>query len=689
MAVTKLRLFDQIAELFRCATTGKSCTDEQRVQAQDFKRRGDEFLARGDSGRAAECYRKSADACPLDAEVQYRLAALLRANGQAAEAIESFRNALELNPLFEAAYYDLANVYFEHGDIDAARETMQEAITRIPGIAPFHYFLGYVCKAQNDLDAAAASYRQALATKPDYPDVLSNLGIVLREQGNLDEAVACYLQALALQPNNADLHYNLANALKDQNKLVDAVDSYRRALALKPQFVAAHYNLGNALQPQGKLHEAIASYRRALDLKPDHYDAHCNLVFTLDMSPEESTASQQAERRKWDAAHAAHLIDGRLYANDPDPERRLRIGYVSADIRQHSAVFAFGPMLARFDPDWFDVFAYSNSAIEDDITRKLQLSVTYWRAIVGESDEAVAELIRADGIDILVDLSGHSAGNRLRVFARKPAPIQVTAWGYAASTGMRAMDVFFADRVVVPPEEKELFVEEVRYLPCVVGYFRPQGFPDVNELPALKAEGITFGSFNRLAKVTEATYDVWAQVLREIAGSLMVIKAGELEDGATRERVLGHFRAAGIGDERIELLGKSSWEEHMAAYNRIDIALDPFPHGGGVTALEGLLMGVPMVTLRCPTIAGRLSASILTTLGLEDWVAETAGEYVALAQRKTWDLAGLAQLRNELRGRFMASVLGNSQAYVKAAEAEYRLLWREWCARQGANADVA
>jgi predicted O-linked N-acetylglucosamine transferase (SPINDLY family) len=342
-------------------------------------------------------------------------------------------------------------------------------------------------------------------------------------------------------------------------------------------------------------------------------------------------------------------------------------------------------MLTSYDRTEFDVYAYSNlMGKTDDLTELFKRSVTVWRDIGGLSDDAVAQIIREDRIDILVDLSGHTAGNRLLVFARKPAPIQISAWGYAAGTGLKAMDVLLIDPVMVPAEDQQYFTEQIRYLPCAVGAFFTDPFPGLNQLPALSDAVVTFGSLNRLAKVSAQTYSAWSQVLKSVPRSRLVLKARELSDAATRERVAGYFSKAGIAEERIIMLGKSSWYEHMQAYHQIDIALDPFPHGGGITALEGLMMGVPVVTLRWPTLPGRLSASIVTTLGLADWIAETPEEYLSLAIQKSTDLNSLATLRGQLRGILTSSVLGDQNAYARAAEQEYRQLWREWCSsKQG------
>lgn len=542
------------------------------------------------------------------------------------------------------------------------------------------HFLGVIAYQTGQCDQAIEFISQAIKQNANSPLAHYNLGKVFQEQGRFDEAEACYRRALAIKVNFAEAHYNLGNTLQDIGRLDAAVASYRRVLEIKPDYAKAHNNLGIALHLQGKHGEAVKEFLKAHALKPDYADPHSSLIFFLDMTVGATIFDLQAERKKWGEIHAAPLIvKQRAHANDSDSERRLRVGYVSADFRNHSATRVFGAMLIKFDPSRFDVFAYSNTKNEDDLTQFFQKSVTGWRNILGLSDDAAADLIRKDKIDILVDLSGHSAGNRLLVFARKPAPLQITAWGYATSTGMKAMDVFFADPVVVPPVEKPLFVEEVRYLPNIVGTFFPDPFPPVNALPALSAEGVTFGSFNRLAKVSEAAYDVWSQVLLAVPHSRLVLKTGESFDQGVRDQVFQRFMDAGIAPERLLLLGNTSRDEHLAAFNQIDISLDPFPHGGGVTTLESLMMGVPVVSLRWPTIVGRLSASILTTLGLTDWIAETPEQYIQLAIQKTQNLRVLSDLRQQLHSIFASSIFGNTDAYVRIVEQEYRQLWRKWC----------
>ncbi len=665
------------------ATLAQAMTLRFPLHGFGWKVMGAVFKQMGRSADALAHMQKAAALSPDDADAHSSLGNILSDLGRLDEAETSYRRALEINTNFAEAHSNLGATLQELGRLDEAEASLRRSLDIKPDLADTHYILGNTLKTMGRLSDAEASYRRALQINPDHANTYNNLGLTLHDLNRLDEAEASYRQALQINPNYAEVHNNLGNTLKDMDRMEEAATSYQRALQIKPNYAQVYNNLGGALQKCGQLDEAVAAFRRALEIKPNYAVAHSNLIFTLDMMTGADTASVHKERKRWDAVHAAHLHQQRTYSNIPDPERRLRIGYVSADFRDHSALKVFGGMLTRYDRSQFDVFAYSNfKGKNDKLTDLLMQNVTAWRSIVGLSDEAAAEMIREDRIDILVDLSGHSAGNRLLVFARKPAPVQITAWGYATGTGMRAMDVFFTDPVMVPQQEKQYFTEEVRYLPSVVGSFFNEPFPDVNELPALSDGIITFGSFNRLTKISAEAYRVWAEVLLAAPRSRLILKTGELDDAAARERAVEHFTKAGVAADRIIMQGKSSWYEHMQAYNQIDIALDPFPHGGGVTALEGLMMGVPVITLRWPTVVGRLSASIMTTLGLTDWIAETQEQYVELAIQKASDLQSLAELRQQLRGIFTSSIIGDQVAYARAVEQEYRKLWREWCARQ-------
>jgi protein O-GlcNAc transferase len=627
---------------------------------------------------AEASFQKALQLKPDNVQVLSNLGAILQELGRLEEAEARCRQAIQINPDYAEVHYNLAITLKEMGRYSDAEASYRQALQTNPDYAEAHSNLGITLHEMGRHSDAEACYRQALLINPNYAEAHSNLGITLMEMGRHRDAEASYRQALQINPDYAEAHNNLGITLHEMGRLSEAEAGYRQALRINPDYAEAHSNLGSLLQKRGLLAEALACFRRALEIKPDYAMMHSNLIFTQDMMADSDPALLVVERQRWDAAHAAHFYQQRAYLNTAEPERRLRIAYVSSDFRAHSAARVFGSMLTHFARTQFEVFVYNNFKGEEDrVAALFKQNVTVWRDIIGLSDDAVAERIREDRIDILVDLSGHSGGNRLLVFARKPAPIQITAWGYATGTGMRAMDVFLADPVIAPPQEQQYFTEQVRYLPCVVGAFFTEPFPDVNELPALSDGIVTFGSLNRLAKISDAAFGTWAKILAAVPDSRLIIKTTELKDAFVRERIAAHF--AGMAADRIILLGKTSWYEHMQVSNQIDIALDPFPQSGGVTTLEGLMMGVPVVTLRWPTIIGRVSASIMTTLGLTDWIAETEEAYIALAIKKASDLQSLALLRRQLRGIFTASVIGNPEAYAAAVEQEYRQLWHEWC----------
>ncbi len=634
--------------------------------------------------------------------------------GQLADAEALYGRVLDLEPENTDALHLLGALAGHQGRHEIAATLVGRAVALAPHVADFHVSLGTIARAQNRIEAAVESFARAVALESTHPDAHNNLGAALAAQGktgealeHLDralelrqdyaeafsnrgnalaaqgrvpEAVASYRQALALKPAYIEAHINLAGALLTQGDFAEAEASCRRALTLRPEFAEAHGSLGNVLTAGGRIAEALASYRRALELKPEYPEVHSNLIFALDFDPRMTSAEAFGERRRWNERYGRPL--GRAIAphtNDRDPERRLRVGYVSADFREHSAAMVFGPVVLSHDPAEVEVVGYAGVVKPDHVTARFQAAAGRWRSMVGVTDEALARQIRQDGIDILVDLSGHSGGHRLQMFARKPAPVQVTAWGYAVGTGLDTMDYFFADPVTVPAELRGHFSEEIVELPAFVPYSPIEPVPEVGPLPARGRGAVTFSCFNRPSKITPEALGVWAQILAAVPEARLVMKFHGLDQPAIQARWRGVFEARGVAGERIEFVGGSSPREHLAAYGQVDLALDPFPHGGGVTALDGLWMGVPVVTLLGERIPARMGASILTTLGLPEFIAGTAEEYVAMAVRQARDLGGLERLRAGLRERLRGSVLCDHRAYCRAVETAYRWMWRRWC----------
>jgi len=619
---------------------------------------------------------------PAHVEVLHLLGLIAYQTGNAAQAASFISKAVTLNPNNAVFHYDHGLALQRLREHEAAIISFDKAVTLAPQASHIYYSLGLTLLELEEFKAAAGSFSKAADLDPNNADAHNSLGVVLQKLKLFADAEASYRRAIEVHPDYAEPHHNLGNILSIQGRRFESLDCFRRAISLKPGMADAHNNLGVALVALGRTAESIFHFRRALAAQADHEKAFDSLIFALDLDPSADIALQQAERKRWCELFTRRPKDTARFSNSPNPNRRLRIGYVSADFKTHGAACAFGAMLLKFNRHEFEIFAYSNSFQADDFTDLLRKSVTFWRDIAGTSDEQVATTIREDMIDILVDLSGHSRGNRLHVFAKKPAPIQITAWGYMTGTGLKEIDFIFGDIVCIPEEEKRFYAENVRYLPSIISGFFPAAFPEINELPALSGSRIVFGSFNRLGKVSDEALNLWARVMAAVPQSVLMIKDVELDDAGHREWVLERLSAAGIDHQRVVLSGSTPWYEHVAAYNRVDICLDSFPHTGAVTTLDALMMGVPVITLKWPTLVGRLSASFLTTLGLNDWIATTKDEYVEIAVRKVQVLPALNELRQNLRQKFTQSIIGDSKTYVATVEREYRMLWGEWCVDQ-------
>ena len=506
---------------------------------------------------------------------------------------------------------------------------------------------------------------------------------------SIDEAIVEARKAIQCAPDCVEAHNNLGNALKDQGRLEEATAAYLQALGFNPEFAEIHNNLGNALKDQGHPDEAIAAYRRTIQLKPDSADAHSNLLLDLHYLPGFEPEELFREHRRWEEIQSLPLAKfiGR-HGNDRNPERRLRIGYVSPDFREHPVAFFLESLLAAHDRGQVEVFCYADVLREDTVTKRFHQHTAQWRKIAGMKDEQAADLIRTDGIDILVDLAGHTARNRLLVFARKPAPIQVTYLGYCDTTGLRAMDYRLTDALADPPGTTEhLHSEQLVRLPDTAWCFRPSDAASaVGTLPVLHSGHITFGCFNVRPKITDEALALWSGLLAKVPGSRLLLKALGFEEASGRLRMHASLKKAGITPERVELVGRiPTLAEHLALYNRMDIALDTFPYNGTTTTCEALWQGVPVVTLAGHTHASRVGVSLLSNVGLAELVAHSPEEYVKVAVALAANVSRLAELRSTLRERMAASPLMDAPRFTRNVEHAYREMWRAWCAKPCSN----
>lgn len=648
------------------------------------------LLALNERDKAEQCLHMAISLKPDFSVAYYNLAVLKGLNGKTDEAIAGYQKAIALNKDYVEAYNNLGAIYRVQSKFDEALECFNKVVSINPNHFMAYANLSAVYMDKGKYDDSVVCAAKSISLNPNYPVAYHNLGLAYRWQDKQREAIDCFRKVIELDPAHVAAYNNLGAAYNKCGQYDEAVVCSKKAIALNPNDPASYAYLGAAWVSLGRIKEAIDCFREALRLNPDDVESHSDLIFCMDLYGGVDLAAMSAERKKWSERHELPLkAQIKAHGNRVDPLRRLRIGYVSADFYEHSASKVFGAMLLAFDRSNFDVFVYANNKKQDSVTQMFQKSVNAWRNIVGLSDETVTEMIRQDEIDILVDLSGHSAGNRLLVFARKPAPVQITAMGYATGSGMQAMDALFSSSSLIPFEEKDFYSEEVVYLPDVLSYLNSAGFPYTVDLPALSNGFVTFGSFNRLAKISDEVFILWAKILSAVPNSRLMLKAQGLANESAKEYALNVFIKQGIDPERISFLEGSSWHEHLKAFNQVDISLDPFPQGGGVTTLESILMGVPALTLRWPTISGRSSASMLSHLGLNDWIAESFEQYVAIAVQKAGDRDALAALRLRLRPECSASVLEDSRRYTPLMEIEYRRLWRKWCAERSEEAEYA
>ena len=675
---------------------------------------GNVLQARGRSDEAAASYRRAIEINSNFPDAHNNLGNILRGVGQLDEAAASFHRALALKPDYAEAHNNLGSAQQAKGQFDQALASFHCALKLKPGYAEAHNNLGNALKAMGRLDGAVASYRKALEIKPRYFEAHSNLGLCLKALGLLDDAVDSFGRALAIESEYTVAHNNLGNALLALGQFVEAAESFRRALKIDPDYAEAHCNLGSAMQYLGQLDAAVESYRRAaeikpdfaqayanlgsamlalgrpddavascrkaLEIKPDYVDAYNNLLFDLSHSETvDARALFAAHCRFGDVFEAPNRANWPKHDNSREPERELRIGFVSADLRNHAVAYFIEPVLVHLaaQPQLL-LHAYYNHPAEDTVTQRLRGYLAHWHPVVGLSDEALAQKIRADGIDILIDLSGHTAKHRLLTFARKPAPLQVSWIGYPGTTGMQAMDYYLTDRYFLPPGQfDDQFTENIVQLPASAPFQPSEQATPVNTLPALSNGYLSFGSFNHFRKLNPSVIGLWAQLLRALPNARMVL--GAMPQDGVNKTLLDWFAQEGIARERLIFYSKCSMKDYLALHHQVDICLDTFPYNGGTTTFHALWMGVPTLSLSGGTPAGRTGACILGHVGLDAFVAHDREDFVQKGLSWANNLAALAEVRSSLRERFAQSGAGQPALVAAALERALRIMWQRWC----------
>jgi protein O-GlcNAc transferase len=600
--------------------------------------------------------------------------------GRLGEAMDSYGKALAIKPDYAEAHFNLGNTFLRQNRLEDAAHSYRMAIAINPDNGDAYVRLGVALQDMNALEEAADSYRKALEFKPENIEACYNLGVTLQDLGRLDDAVDRYRATLVLNPDYAEAHYNLGVIRQRQNMLDEAADSYRKAIGIRPGYAEAHNNLGVTLQELVRLDEAIRSYRDALAIKPDYAEAHSNLIFCLNYSPGYSSTDMLEETRCFNDMVAARAKIYTQHTNDRDPIRRLKVGLVSGDLRQHPVGYFLSNVLCGIDANKLELFAYAISNKNDDVTIRLKKDIPNWRNVANLDDDALVSNILADQIDILIDLSGHTANNRLNVFASKPAPVQVTWLGYVATTGIDAIDYVLCDKWSLPQEDEGHFVEQPWRLPNSYLCFSPPDIQiDVGPLPALANSYVTFGCFNNLTKISDQVVPCWADILHGVPDSRLFLKAKQLCETSVQGDVISQFEKRGISSDRLVLQGPSDRVDYLKCYNQVDITLDPFPFGGVTTSSEALWMGTPILAAQGDRFVSRAGGSILQNIGLGDWIAESPEDYVEKGIAFASDLPMLSALRSGLRQRFVKSPVCDAPKFAQNLETAFRGMWKKWC----------
>jgi predicted O-linked N-acetylglucosamine transferase (SPINDLY family) len=668
---------------------------------------------------AESLYRQLLASDPNHADALHMLGVLANQMGRASDAIELIRRAIQLNCGRAIYHNNLGLVLASQRQWPAAEQAFRTALSINPALPQSLNNLTNVLRDMGRLDDALAVISGAIELNAASPEALSRLGLALANRGRMDDAIHILSKSAELRPD-PEVLLNLGSALKWQGRLDESNAAYERAIQLRPDFAAAHLNLATNFGSQALLDQALGSFRKAVDLAQDDSRVHTALLNALHYHPAYDAPAILREHLAWAKRFAEPLAAQiRPHLNEGSPERRIRLGYVSAEFRDHPVGRFLLPLFSHHDRGRFEICCYFSSHTSDTVTQKLQSCCDRWTDAANLSDEELSEKIRDDRIDILVDLALHTAGNRLLVFARKPAPVQVTWLAYPGTSGMKAMDYRLSDPYLDPPSTNsgqapstdstgspqassacdelpsglslrvedsrvgqapgsdENYVEKtVRLADCFWCYQAPADAPPVNVLPAQGNGYVTFGCFNNFFKASPQTLELWARVLAATPDSRMLIHS---QPGSHLDLVRSVFSNAGVDPNRLEFVGFVPAEQYWRQYHRIDIALDTSPYAGGTTTCDSLWMGVPVVTLAGRTAVGRAGVSILTNAGLADLVAQSPTQYVEIASRLAGDINFLSSLRSDLRPQLLGAPLMNSPNFTRDIEHSFRLVWRSFC----------
>lgn len=630
---------------------------------------------------AVSILRKALELNPDHAHALNNLGMVLKEQNRPAEAIDYYRKSLEIHPETDT-YNNLALALKEDGHPDEAISVCRKTLEIYPENFRTYFILGVLLKGHGKPEEAVSCYQKALSIDPDHAETYSNLGDALSAQGKTDKAILCFQKALRLKPDDFKTYNNLGNALRKQGKLSMAVEAYKKTLEIEPGHATTCNNMAATVLRQGKIAEAINGYQEAVAIQPDYAIAHSNLLLAYNYQNHKDPEWLFSQHRNWAKTHALPEGDNPVFDPGIGPvDRKIRIGYCSPDFRTHSVAYFLEAIIKAHDRSGFEIFCYSDVIRPDEVTRTFARNVDCFKNIAGIDNTAVAEQIRRDKIDILIDLAGHTAGYRIPLFSIKPAPIQVAYLGYPNTTGLTSMDYRLTDARADPPGlTGHLYTEKLVRLPhTFLCYTPPEKSPEI-EITANRDSGqIIFGSFNNRAKITPGVVRAWAKILTQVSGARIVLKSWAFADSETRKILIDLFMENGVERGRIELVSHiPSMFDHLQLYNRIDIGLDTFPYNGTTTTCEALWMGVPVITLAGRTHRSRVGASLLSNVGLEDFIAESVEDYVEKGVSLANNVEKRKSIHRDLRSRMTRSFLMDNARFIQSLERAYRWMFKEW-----------
>jgi len=608
-------------------------------------------------------------------EAYNNLGVTLQELGKLEEAEKNYKQAILLQPDNAKSYKNLGFTLRKLGRLAEAEKSYQQAIKFKPDVFTVHDELGLIFQELGKLDEAEKSFKQAIKLNPIYAKAHNNLGITFQELGRLEEAEKSIKKAIKLKPNSSEPYNNLGVIYQELGKLDEAEKNYKYSIDLNPNSAETFSNLGVNFQELGKFEEAKKSYKQAIKLKPNYTKAISNLLFLysgFDYNP----SIYLHEAKKYNEILKKIVKSKFLSWLCKEKPEKLRVGFISGDLRNHPVGYFLENFLSKITKSNLELYAYPTQFKSDDLTLRVKPFFSAWKPLIGISNEAAAKLIHSDAVHILIDLSGHTSNNRLPIFSWKPAPIQISWLGYFASTGVSEIDYILGDPYATPHEDKSHFTEKIWQLPeTYLCFSKPNIKLDVGPLPALSNKYITFGCFGKIARITDNVISTWSKILLDTPSSKLFLKDSSFSKDTMKEIIYKKFSLVGISKERLILEGKSPRDEYLKTYNRIDIALSPFPYGSVTTSAEGLWMGVPIIVMKGSYFNSRLGESIINNANLSEWIASNEDDYVFKAIKFNNKLDDLAKLRSSLREQVMSSPLFNSERFCNNFEVALRDIW--------------